>query len=264
MYFGPELDSEVSRYLKVLFDEEDKTCFAANVFGVEVSDRPAEDSEFLSINPLKGKRKDSNVTKFRNFLIEIDNLDLGQQLRVVLDRVPVSAITYSGGKSYHFIISLDTPVTEAEYKEITKRLHALIPEADRATKNPSRLSRLPKAVRKDTGKLQKIEYLNGRIEVKDLLARLPKVSKFTPKKHQESGGPFLSVALQLAILTPDEAINEYNLSGRNALFFWLGNRLKESGKSYNTMHELISECYSNLSNKTDFSIEEALTAARLK
>jgi hypothetical protein len=134
-----------------LFDENDSTCFSTNAYGtgiIRVDSLIFKNSfNFFSINPMRISRKDDNVTKFRNFLLECDELDLAKQ-KELLKSIPYSTLVYSGGKSIHAIISLENPLnTKEEYNAVAKALLKKVPEADPSTKNPSRFSRVPGAMR---------------------------------------------------------------------------------------------------------------------
>jgi hypothetical protein len=147
-----------------LFDYDDHICLASDVTGTQVYSpyvaRPEfipPGTQFFSINGLHTKRLDANVTKFRNFLLEIDDMPLTDQWIYVSNlNIPYSTVVFSGNRSYHFIISLETPLAnKTEYDLVAKRLHAAVPNADKSTKNPSRLSRCPDVMR-DNGKLQEL------------------------------------------------------------------------------------------------------------
>lgn len=185
--------------LKLLFRSNDQIC-VGNEYAVEVGPQPIEPlAPFFSVNPLhpsldhiklpdgaikankapSGRRADLNVTSFNNFLFEMDGTPLETQLEYIeACGFPFATVTYSGGKSYHAILSLEkSPVTakphtqEAvdEYKRVWKALAAVMCQRlnqpltllDSACQNPSRLSRMPGATR-DNGKVQELVRL-GRL-----------------------------------------------------------------------------------------------------
>jgi hypothetical protein len=180
-------------FLNVLFDEGELTCFAKDAKGTRVYSAltPPAGAEFFCINPLDSKdnnptqewhsahsprRADCNVTKFRNILIEMDNIELEVQLNLIKESgLPFTTAVYSGGKSIHFIISLETALTSKdEYTalvcKVYKALNFIRPGAvDKANKNPSRLSRLANSLRKDKIKIQKLLVLGSRVKNKILL-----------------------------------------------------------------------------------------------
>lgn len=183
-----------SNFLKLLFGQGEYTTFTAFAKGflsTRVSpahSEPSFDSQYFCINPLDGekdsdpnqpwhspvipRRADANVTAYRNFLIESDTTPIDQQLELFQKTsCPVSAIVFSGGKSFHFFISLSTPLAdEKEYRLTHQLICAALKNAscgafraDTSTKNPSRLGRLGNAIR-NNGNLQKIEFLGERVD----------------------------------------------------------------------------------------------------
>ena len=179
---------------EILFDPGEYTCFADNpkgtrVFSVDFYNKQRHG--FFSINPLDGtrdrepieayhhplkpRRADVNVTAYRNLLVEMDKDSLADQWAFVQDiGMPYSSCVFSGGKSYHFILSLETPmVSRAAYDDLVKRLYrALGDRIDSACKNPSRLSRSPDHLRADKMKFQSVRDLRGRISSESLEAWL--------------------------------------------------------------------------------------------
>lgn len=153
-------------FFDLLFEPREGICWGHTKFDTAVPcrflyDRVVPDSQFFSINPLVNSRLDINVTAYRNILIEIDSVSLEEQKKI-LEKVPHSTLVYSGGKSYHAIISLQEPLkTRDEYNDLVKAVYAKIPEADKTAKNPSRFSRNPAGKR--NGVEQKLEYVGYRI-----------------------------------------------------------------------------------------------------
>lgn len=276
----------LNKFLETLFAEGEHTCFTPLANGTSVKLHPSPYDTFFCINALhptqdlnperefhrpdRPRRADCNVVCFRNFLIELDSMALEAQIAYVTDRVPVTSITYSGGKSYHFIISLETPLeTLSEYKNIAARLHALLPAADKSCKNPSRLSRLPFAMRKDTEKEQTLVQLNSRISLQTLESVLPlvEVKNFSNKIDNEEDKSnyknFISADINDGVEAPDAIMDKFNW-GRNDFFHWLGKRIVEFEIPEESRYRLIDKAYNNLNSTKDFDIEEAYAAARLK
>lgn len=175
----------IFQFFGCLFDVGEYTCITASPKGTEVG--AIFDLRyplgFFSINPLeahkdhnptedwhrpdRGRRADCNVTKFRNILIEMDKVPLELQDQLIAEKgVPYSTAVYSGGKSIHYIISLVTPCAgQKEYKRLVERVYRAVGKTlvDIANKNPSRLSRLPGHFRQDTGHIQKLLAVKGRV-----------------------------------------------------------------------------------------------------
>lgn len=249
-------------FLNLLFDPGQRTCFAPDAYGTTVKASPEPTDIFFSINALSASRADANVTCYRNFLLELDTLPLNQQIEAVTSKIPVSSITYSGGKSYHFIISLREPLQdETEYRRVWRGLHEAVPQADKTTKNPSRLSRLPGVLRPDTSLMQELVYLGNRIA----LAELPKPSPYhTSEKPESANVVFVTQQLNEALQQGVDNFIEGKFGGRNQFFYWLGRRLSELGHTREQKKLTVDKFYSRLSNKRNFSIREAYMAARVK
>lgn len=162
-------------FLKLLFSEEacgtvGKTQYETEVIKLQQVEGNAEDYQFVTLNELtEGKsRADRNVTCFRNFLLEFDNLPIDEQMKV-LDDVPYLTVTFSGSKSCHAIISLEEPLSSREeYDHLVKWILEAVPGADKACKNPSRFTRLAGGVNQRTGRKQELLKTGKRISVKDL------------------------------------------------------------------------------------------------
>lgn len=158
-------------FFNTLFNSQDSLIVSGGRFETHVrtvADVLARPGEFITINELKPEalsREVSDVSVFRNFLVELDSGTLDKQVEYV-ERLglPYSAAVYSGGKSVHFILSLETPLANADeyYRFATFLLGSLAVRADQTNKNPNRFSRTPGFVR-DNGREQELLELRGRI-----------------------------------------------------------------------------------------------------
>lgn len=186
MTINKQLDETIT-YFSLLFDKEDFVWTADYIKTKHISKTQAEVIEalfmkakpngaFLAVNgsaEVNINKESSNVRNLRNFLIEFDKLPLDEQIPFFESLgIPYTACVFSGGKSYHFIISLDEPANNImEYKDIFYRIHFLCKEKnDKACSDPARFTRFPNSVRGNT--VQKIVKLNTRVSKKDLWARL--------------------------------------------------------------------------------------------
>jgi hypothetical protein len=173
-------------FFDLLFDPGEATCFADNPKGTRILPISFFDPRkhgFFSINPidskrdndpiaayhhaLKPRRADVNVVAYRNLLVEMDAVSLAEQLEYVnAIQMPFSSCVYSGGKSYHFIISLKTALpSRAAYDDAVKRLYFVLRDrVDSACKNPSRLSRAPGHLRSEKMKFQSLRELRTRVD----------------------------------------------------------------------------------------------------
>ena len=103
------LSSETrQQFLSLLFDAGEASCFTNTARGITVRSYPLDTDLFFSINPLDGekdtaptkdwhaadkpRRADVNVTAYRNFLIELDDMPLNKQRDYVAAVFPVSSI----------------------------------------------------------------------------------------------------------------------------------------------------------------------------
>ncbi len=132
--------------------------------GAVVGDANPEAGAWIRFNPLDGQGcKNDDVTEFRYALVESDGLELEKQNAIIHQlELPCAAIVYSGGKSIHAIVRIDAP----DYKEYRKRVDYLYNVCqknglvlDQACRNPSRLSRMPGAMR--NGKKQYLLETNA-------------------------------------------------------------------------------------------------------
>lgn len=200
---------QVVDYFGLLFDKDEHVWAASNVRNKHLSmtkiqsidlmfDKAFPDGSFLAINGCKepGVNKQSdNVKTFRNFLIEFDKMPLEQQIPYMDSTgIPYSACVYSGGKSYHFIISLDEPVNNIlEYKDIFYRIHHLCQEKnDKACSDPARFTRFPNSIR--ANKRQLVIKINKRVSKQELLARLNTTDFLESYKKTSWYGSFVEVS----------------------------------------------------------------------
>lgn len=150
------LEAAMSGTVKLVPKEE--TAKEKNQTVEEATEYPLSGELLMcALNPIVGFREDKNCTAFRNFLVEMDSGSLAAQKEYV-DKMgmPYSAIVFSGGKSLHYLISLDKDLpNEKAYRVISKWLLTAMPLADQQTFNPSRSIRIPGAER-TPGKFQKL------------------------------------------------------------------------------------------------------------
>lgn len=120
--------------------------------GAVLGDYDPGTGAWIRFNPLDGKGvKNENVTAFRFALIESDDMELGEQNAIIRElALPTACLVYSGGKSLHAIVHIDAASYE-EYRTRVDYLYAVCEKngmkVDKQNRNPSRLSRLPGAVR---------------------------------------------------------------------------------------------------------------------
>lgn len=217
----------MKEFFDILFDKGEGIC-TGDAYSTEVFPYPKE-AEYFSINPLHlledkayflnpdkykqhvPRRADLNVTTFRNFMFEMDSVALEDQLKIFRNSaIPFTSIVYSGGKSYHAILSVDKGAGTGvhtldgvdDYKKMWRRLAARIdkearklgyayPEGsntflDSSCQNPSRLSRYP-GVYRSNGNMQEVVQLTERMDLSDflnLLSECPVVYSFRNRDFQ--------------------------------------------------------------------------------
>lgn len=162
-------------FLELLFNVGEWAGFGVTPRGIKsypVSE-PPRFAEFVTINPLRPQltRQDAAVTQYRNFLVELDEGTPDEQRQYISYlEMPYSTVTSSGGKSLHFVISLETPCeTEVEWRTLARAILTVARRADQSTKNPSRYTRLAGAWRRDKGNEQTLIELRERIDKDGLM-----------------------------------------------------------------------------------------------
>ena len=130
-----------------------------------VSTLPSPTREYEVLNELKSAhRSDDNCLYHTRFLFESDSLSLMEQVKYASRlKNEIMRVTFSGKKSVHIIMEFPTKYEKfchEHYKLIWKyiNLSYFDGNCDKACANPSRLTRCPNVVRKDTGKVQTLLY----------------------------------------------------------------------------------------------------------
>ena len=158
------------KFYETLFPETDSICMGRTIYDTKITGASIDPAyQFFSINSLSGPRKDANVSNYRNILIEFDTGSIPEQIATLTaSRIPYTSLCFSGSKSIHCIISLESPLAnEFEYRSLVERIYAKIPGIDKACGNPSRFSRAPGGNR--NGVEQSLIELHQRIPNKLLL-----------------------------------------------------------------------------------------------
>lgn len=127
--------------------------------GSVLGDYRPEAGAWVRFNPLDGRGcKNENVTDFRWALVESDTMDIERQFALLCElELPARVVVHSGGKSLHAIVHIGAANYE-EYRRRVDYLYAICEKnglkIDSQNRNPSRLSRMPGAMR--AGKRQYI------------------------------------------------------------------------------------------------------------
>lgn len=108
-------------------------------------------------------RADSAIAAWRYMVVEFDHVPLADQLAFwAVVKLPVAALTLSGGKSIHGWVQVDCSGVIEWEQGIEKDLFPgfLVPlGVDGSCKNEARLSRFPGQINAKTGAMQKLIYL---------------------------------------------------------------------------------------------------------
>jgi hypothetical protein len=116
---------------------------------------PHDNGTFIRVNPMKaGGTGDADVTAWRHCLIEMDKAPLDLQWAAIVEsKLPISAVVFSGKRSYHALVRVDASTAD-EFRERARVAADRMEEfqgieIDRSALNPSRLSRLAGCQRGD-------------------------------------------------------------------------------------------------------------------
>jgi hypothetical protein len=223
---------------------------------------PGDTIQLVALNPIKGWREDANCTAFRNFLVECDYGTQESQLRYIREqyKMPFSAAVFSGGKSIHYLISLDVDLPNEEaWRVLAEWILKVLPLADQKTKNPSRSIRVPGAKRDD--KLQTLVEYRGPVKFADLQAWLdkyPECKPVPPPKRDTSGEPDdLSKIKQWARDRLRKGLDPKK--GRNAQWHAIACEFAKAGYSEDHAMDLMRKFFTP---ERDFKEREFLTAVR--
>ena len=173
------------QFLNLFFNEGEKICFSKNKYAYPSEPQENLDEEstvLVAINPIEGQRNDQNVTSFRTFMVELDDMPVAEQMEYIKrTKFPFSYCCFSGNKSLHFALVLDHDIpSDHIYRHIYQWILNILSKADQKTKNPSRSIRFPGTIRPDTGQEQKLVYMGNRIGLDKLGKWLNKHSAKAP------------------------------------------------------------------------------------
>lgn len=259
---------EITRkFLNLFFNEGEEICFSSNKYATdsESLNNIREDSTILvAINPIKGRRNDENVTAYRTFMVECDDGPLGEQWDYIKSKeFPFSYCCFSGNKSLHFALVLDTDIpSDHIYRFTYQWILNILDRADQNTKNPSRSVRFPGVIRSDTGKEQRLVFMGNRVNIDTLsewLNRYPeKKPVATSRKKERSETPNFQGIKPWVIESLKRGI--HNMEGsRNQRWMSIGCEMALNG------YDLDSTLYyleNYFQEQSDFSHREWSTAVK--
>jgi len=169
-------------------DIDGEICLISPKEDVEPKFIKEDDISLLAINPIKGFRRDSSVTAFRSFLVELDEGDLHSQKQYIDDlKMPYSICVFSGNKSLHFGIVLSKDLVNIDVWRIACNwILNVVKKADQQTKNPSRSIRFPGHRRENGKKLkQSLVEIRDRITQDELFSWLNNWPELKPEPEIE-------------------------------------------------------------------------------
>ena len=190
------MKTKLEQFLNVLFEPDEfiwfGSCYRSNKIAKSQTDllkldssRPSVDGYFVCLNPanqLGDRHGKEAISKYRNILIECDDMKLSQQESFFRRKqLPFSTLTYSGGKSLHAVIAMEKPFqSEQEYKLIHDRItFALCELNDAETNKVSTFTRLPDFFRQNNSgiRMQANLEIGRRISIDELETFLKPTNK---------------------------------------------------------------------------------------
>jgi len=216
---------------------------------------------FVALNPIQGFRSDINCKAYRNFLIEMDIGPLKDQLDYIKKLgMPYSACVFSGGKSLHFLISLDTDLpNEKVYRKLAIWILSIAALSDQNCQNPSRSIRIPGPER-EPGKFQKLVEIKGPVKLSDLANWLSNYPHLKPKEKERRPRSENADFAKLKPWVIQRLINGLDpTKGRNKQWFSIACEFALSGyNEYDTI-EILSRFFNE---ENDFKEREWLTTIK--
>lgn len=183
---------QAKAYVAACFDKEDTVCLSRNLYDTdddiyhyagtllgECGWDPLPDcianvgdgGMWCCVNPLAADRycrRKEYVERYRNVLVECDELPMEEQLPLMLKLfwgLPIlRAITDSGGKSYHCVVRVGAR-DESSYRQIVSDLYEMCEnhglKVDHQCGNPTRMTRFAGAERREKGRTQRLVWAYG-------------------------------------------------------------------------------------------------------
>ena len=204
-----------------------------------------EEFIFVALNPIYGFRRDENCKAFRNFLIELDTGPLSEQIAYVKKvGMPYSAAVFSGGKSIHFLISLDQDLpSESVWRKFEDWILNVVTLADQQARNPSRSIRVPGAYR-EPGKKQRMVEFNGPVKLTDLVAWLSQFPDSRPKEREKRTASDCTDFGKVKQWAQDRLINGLDpAKGRNQQWFAIACEFAFAGYSEDDTLDILSRFF---------------------
>lgn len=232
-----------------------------NVFGFDCDDLPVADgitydnqyatqptnnnnAEFETLNPVEGGRKNIDCTSLKNYLIEVDDLNVNTDdenelynahfnayIKDLIYNGEINRVVYSGNKSFHCRVTLPYEAESIEeYKFNFNKIADIIKEKyniniDRQCNNPARLTRKPNGIRSN-GKVQHLYYKTFNVSKWDFREEY--------KQYKQQKANELKLRQLSAIKYNDTNDNTLNSKQNN-----VNNFLRELGTQTTSRHTFI-------------------------
>lgn len=243
-------------FLEMFFNPGEEVCVSPNKFGyysvtqeeiikdkfvivgcgerAYTNEISLSDINLCSINPVKGARRDDNVTAYRSFLIEIDFGTLAEQKSYIeAIEMPYSMCIFSGNKSLHFGIVMTEDLAPSVWKNTIEWILSIVNKADQQTKNPTRSIRFPGNVRKDKKMLeQTLVECRSRITPEELflwLSRWPELNPACKKKRKKVQSAIPVGDYKIPKWVSDKISKGFEEGGRNKGWFCVALALAKLG-----------------------------------
>lgn len=214
------------KFWETLFDTTDHVNVCSDSvkeissYSIETARQLSPPPKWVCVNPLiPGRtRATKNLKCARNFVVEFDNMDVADQMPYIKRiGLPFSTAVFSGNKSIHFVISLDTDLSVSEYRDIAKMLKHCLPECDAACLEPARLTRCPN---KEAGQVQLAH--SGKVTLDELREWLDSRFKASGKTRVQptvrTGSLTMRAARYLSGLSKPEVAHDDSLHAAKNLF----------------------------------------------
>lgn len=209
---------------------------------VETGGRPT--GPYFCINPLRTSaagRNEGNVARRDYLMLEsdsegcaprpaseilLDSTDPRYAQLVVLRQliaanIPIVSVVYSGEKSFHALVRIDGDKWPYRTSTEATRFKRALAQAgfDTATTDAPRLSRLPFAIRQETGMTQSLVFLDPSgasepVRIDRLTSAIEAISGTTPDTHEEKHAPEANATTQapaMDISTLREVLGNYGI-----------------------------------------------------
>lgn len=181
-----KMNDETRQYLNILFDEEDHVCYGTSPYDILVTPQSElpDGVCYVGVNSFRPgtTRKKVNVDKHRSFTLEFDVGRKRSHFNYIWSNdVPYSVAVDSGGKSTHFIITLENPVDASVYDDCTRAIKRIQANIDKTPLHSAGFTRLA-GVTRDNGNPQKLLKVKGRIPNEDFMSWLAMYDPGEPER----------------------------------------------------------------------------------